>query len=246
MIVGHRGDSAGHPENTAVAFDAALAGGADAIELDLRLTADGTVVVCHDANLARFGGGRRPLSRRMLDDLRDVDMGTWFSPRFSSERLVTLDELLRRYAPRATLLLELKGSTGPFGERVNRKLCLATVEAVAKAEAHQRVMVLCFNASLLAEVARLDPRLRLVLNRMRQPARFDSWLARQPPLHAIDIDRKRLTRPFVESCHRSGLRVFTWSCNDASAADRALASGVDGILSDRPAWLVSHLRLRGR
>lgn len=246
LAVGHRGSCDDHPENTAAAFDAALAGGAGGIELDLRLTADGRVVICHDADLSRFAGGRRPISRQSLAELSDVDMGSWFSPRFASERLLTLEELLKRYAPRATLLLELKTSAGVFGGRINRQLCEATVAAVARAKAHDRVMVLCFSSTLLAEVARLDPRLRLVHNCMLPPRRLDAWLSRRPPLHAIDVDRRRLTRPFVKACHAAGLRVFTWSCNEAVSADRALSAGVDGILSDRPAWLVAHLARRRR
>jgi glycerophosphoryl diester phosphodiesterase len=243
IAVAHRGDSAGCPENTTAAFDAAVAAGVDGIELDLRPTADG-VVVCHDATLARLRGGRRPLARRRLADLAQVDIGSWFAPRFAGERLLTLDELLRRYTPKVELLIELKAAAGPFSRRRNRRLVTETVAAIVRAGVIQRVYILCFSAKLLAEVARLEPRLRLVRNCSFPPRRLAPWLRRQPRLHAVDFDRRRLSPRLVEACHAAGLQVFCWSSNDAAAADRAAACGVDGILSDRPAWLVEHLRRR--
>jgi glycerophosphoryl diester phosphodiesterase len=244
LAVAHRGDSAERPENTAAAFDAAVAAGVDAIELDLRPTADG-IVVCHDHSLARFRGGRRPLRRRRLDELREVDVGSWFDRRFAGERLLTLDELLRRYSAKVELLLELKAAGGLFAGRLNHRLCRETVEAVRRARALDRVYILCFSAAVLAEVARLEPRLRLVRNCSFPPRRLEPWLRRQPRLHAVDFDRRRLSDRLVTACHAAGLRVFCWSSNDAAAADRAAATGVDGILSDRPEWLVGHLRRRG-
>ncbi|MBA2480672.1 MAG: hypothetical protein H0V44_08420 [Planctomycetes bacterium] len=237
---GHRGDSRDHPENTAAAFDAAFAAGVDGVELDLRPTRDG-VVVCHDASLARLGGGRRPLSRQTTAQARRIDVGTWFDPRFADQRLLTLDELLRRYAGRGRLLLELKKSGGPFGGRLNRRLCEAMVAAVQKRRAHGRVLVLCFDPALLAMVARLDPRLRLVRNCDRLPRDVGRWLDGQPWLDAVDFDRRLLTRGLVSTCHQRGIPVYTYSCNDARALSAALATGVDGVLSDRAGWLVQQL-----
>src|SRR5476649_2518468 len=108
VAIAHRGDSANFPENTAAAFSAALKHPVVGIELDLRLTGDGRVVVCHDADLRRFGGSARRLATRRFADLELEDIGGWFAADFRGQRLVDLEQLLNDYARRTTLLLELK------------------------------------------------------------------------------------------------------------------------------------------
>src|SRR5690348_11405391 len=92
LVIAHRGDSAHCPENTAAAFTSALRAPIDGMELDLRITGSGDVVVCHDANLRRFGGSRAPVLRQSLAQLKREDIGSWFARRFARERLLTLEE----------------------------------------------------------------------------------------------------------------------------------------------------------
>jgi glycerophosphoryl diester phosphodiesterase len=244
LAIAHRGDSAACPENTAAAFDAAVAAGADGIELDLRPTADGHVVVCHDHSLARFRSGRRPLARQPLARLRQADIGGWFNERFSDQRLVTLDELLERWAPRMRLLLELKAAGGLGARRLNRRLCKLVAETIARHDARTRVYAMSFRAEVLRELHRLDPTLRLGRITYRAPRDLRAWLARQPPLAALSFNFPAVTRRFVADCHARGLAVFTWTCNDERAVSRSLAARVDGVLSDRAGWLVKRLRSR--
>ena len=245
LLIAHRGDSRDCPENTAAAFDAAVRAGVDGIELDLRPTSDGQVVVCHDASLARFHGGFRPLARRSLRELQQVDVGSWFSPHFHDQRLVSLDALLEGYRHQALLLLELKAAAGLFARARNRRLCAETVRAIHRHRAGPQVLILCFSSALLAHIAQLDPHLRLVRNCLHPPHRLDHWLARQPPLHAIDLDHRQLSPRLVAQCHARDVRVFTWSCNTLRDLTRVRGLGVDGILSDRPGWLCSTVRAHG-
>jgi glycerophosphoryl diester phosphodiesterase len=246
LLIGHRGDCRDHPENTQASFDAAFAAGVDGVELDLRPTADGAVVICHDSTLARFRGGRRPLARQRLDQLRRIDVGSWFDARFADQRLLSLDALLARYRRRGLLLLELKSATGRHARALNRRLCEAMVASVQRAKAHARVLVLCFDPRLLALVAALDPRLRLVRNCDRRPRDPGRWLDGQPWLDAVDFDRRILSQALVAACHDRGLRVFTYTCNDHATLGAALATGIDGVLSDRAGWLVGRMRARIR
>ncbi len=239
LSLGHRGSCRDHPENTRASFDAAVMAGVDGIELDLRPTKDG-VVVCHDSSLARFRGGRTPLSRLTTAQACAVDVGSWFDPRFADQRLLTLEQLLGAYAKRTLLLLELKAATGLFAKRLNRRLCEAMVAAVRPC--WHRVLVLCFDPRLLDLVAHLDPRLRLVRNCDRRPRDIGAWLDGQPWLDAVDFDRRILSHDLVDACHARGLKVFTYTCNDAAALRAARDMGVDGILSDRADWLVAHMK----
>jgi glycerophosphoryl diester phosphodiesterase len=240
LAVAHRGDSTACPENTPSAFAAALAAGVDGIELDVRLSRDGVPLVCHDPDLARFGGTTRSLRRMSAAEIRQVDIGSWKHPRFADQRVPGLDQVLLQCRS-ATVLIELKATGGPGRSAYHHQLVRTVVAAIDRRRAARRVMILCFAGEVLAEVARLAPHLRRVRNCERRPADPVAWLAAQPGLHAACFDRRIIDRRLVDTCHARGVRVMAWSANDAGAADRLLDAGVDAILSDRPAWLVRHL-----
>jgi len=243
LIVAHRGDSADYPENTRVAFAAALASGVEGIELDVRLSRDGVALVCHDADLARFGGTTRSLRKMTAAQIRAVDIGSWKHPRFADERVPTLDEVLVQ-CRRTTLCIELKATGGRGRTVYHRRLVRMVAGAIAQRKAAKRVRILCFDGGVLAEVARVAPHLLRVRNCERLPRSLDRWLDDQPGLSAACFDRRILTAALVDTCHAHGVQVFSWTANDAPAADRLRQFGVDAILSDRPGWLVNHLRKR--
>lgn len=241
LIIAHRGESADHPENTRAAFAAAMAAKVDGIELDVRLSRDGVPLICHDDTLARFGGTTRSLRKLTASRIREVDIGSWKHARFAGERVPTLDETLAQC--RGVLLcVELKATGGRGRTAYHRRLVRATVAAIAKRRAAGRVCILCFDAGVLREVARVAPHLSRVRNCERLPRDLDRWLDEQPGLHAACFDQRILTRTVVDACHERGIRVFSWSANDAPTADRLRRLGVDAILSDRPGWLARHLR----
>jgi glycerophosphoryl diester phosphodiesterase len=241
LIVAHRGDSAGYPENTRAAFAAALAAKVDGIELDVRLSRDGVPLVCHDDTLARFGGTTRSLRKLSAAEIRSVDVGSWKHVRFSDEQVPTLGETLS-LCRHTTLYVELKATGGRGRTAYHRRLVRAVVAAIAKHHAEKRVRILCFDAGVLVEVARVAPHLLRVRNCERLPNDLSRWLDGQPGLHAACFDRRILTQAVVDTCHARGVLVFSWTANHASAADRLRKLTVDAILSDRPTWLVRHVR----
>jgi glycerophosphoryl diester phosphodiesterase len=237
LIVAHRGDSADYPENTR----AALAGKVDGIELDVRLSRDGVPLICHDDTLARFGGTTRSLRKLSAAQIHAVDVGSWKEPRFADERVPTLDETLAQ-CRRTTLYVELKATGGRGRTVYHRRLVRAVVASITKHNAAKRVRILCFDGGVLAMIARAAPHLLRVRNCERLPKNIERWLDDQPGLHAACFDRRILTKAVVDTCHAHGVQVFSWTANDAAVADRLCRLGVDAILSDRPGWLVQHLR----
>jgi glycerophosphoryl diester phosphodiesterase len=240
LVIAHRGDSADHPENTPVAFAAALAAEVDGIELDVRLSRDGIPLICHDDTLARFGGTTRSLRTLSAARIRAVDVGSWKHARFADQRVPTLDEALVQC--RGTLLcIELKATGGRGRTVYHRRLVRTVAAAIVRRRAAGRVCILCFDAGVLREVARVAPHLPRVRNCERLPGDLERWLDGQPGLHAACFDHRILTRKVADACHARGIRVFGWSANDAPTADRLRRLGADAILSDRPGWLVRHL-----
>jgi glycerophosphoryl diester phosphodiesterase len=240
-VIAHRGASRDCPENTIAAFDQALDQGCDAIELDLQLTRDGTPVVYHDRTLHKISGRRFRVATLELADLRRLDAGAWFAPRFAGQRIPTLAEVLERYAHRTRLLLELKLRS----DHVTRvRLARSVARIVRDVNVVDRVFLLCFDPTLLDEASHGFPELRTVANVGRLVPRKALSQARMRRLEAISVDLRALKRPFVATARRSGLPLLVFTCNRAADVDRAVEAGATGLMSDRPSWLRSILETR--
>jgi glycerophosphoryl diester phosphodiesterase len=224
QVIAHRGWSEIAAENSYAAFDAAAGTNCQGIELDLRLTADGVVVACHDATLARFGGNHRPISRQTLAALsRQVE-------------LPALDGILERY-PRLALWLEVKPHGGAaWTERLVRQVCAAV-------QAHRdRVFILCFQPGVLAAVARRDRRLRLVRNTETIPA-DSSWFARLAAerIWAVDANHLAWTPSAVAAARRQGVHTATYTVDRVADLRRCRALGLESVITNRPQWACAWL-----
>src|SRR6266704_6290544 len=133
LRIAHRGASARAPENTLAAFAEAVRLGANAIELDVHLTADGVPVVIHDGTVDRTTNGRGEVAAMTLKDLRRLDAGAWFSSRFRGERIPTLEESLEFARGRCAMNVEIKEP--PARKRTAHGAAAAAPDAVARAVA---------------------------------------------------------------------------------------------------------------
>jgi glycerophosphoryl diester phosphodiesterase len=225
-LIGHRGASGEYPENTLWAFDRALEEGADALELDVRLSADGVPVVIHDATLDRTTDGAGPVRDLSLVALRTLDAG-------AGERVPTLEEVLDRY-PATPLILEVKAAEA--GEPVARLL--------HSQGASGRVLVGSFEAAALRPFG-AEPFVRAasrgetawfwIASRLRQAPLRSGYRAFTVPeyhrrLHVVDSS-------FVTAARRRGLPVHVWTVNEVATARRLRGLGVSGVITDFPARL---------
>src|SRR5512147_1736179 len=113
IIFAHRGASAHAPENTLAAFELALSQGADAIELDVKLSSDGQVVVIHDPTVDRTTGAKGRVKDMTLADMRTLDAGSFFSQNFVNEKIPTLEEVFETMGKRLFINVELTNYTTP-------------------------------------------------------------------------------------------------------------------------------------
>jgi glycerophosphoryl diester phosphodiesterase len=234
-VVAHRGASGHAPENTMAAFRKAVELGATFIETDLQLTRDAHLVALHDATIDRTTNGRGAVREHTLEELRALDAGSWFGPQFAGERIPTLKEILQ-FALEADVVfyLEVK-SAGTWGV----EHALVSVLREARVAAH--TAVLSFDPRALANVRRHDPTLisGLLFDTPRENPVDDAWEvgARQLAPRA-DV----VTAELVQQAHTSGLQVVTWTVNEPADMRAALATGVDGIMTDYPDRLVAVLQ----
>lgn len=250
-VLGHRGARLVAPENTVASFRAALALGADGVELDVRRTADGVPVCFHDAGLERTTDGRGPLARRTLAQLRTLDAGAGFEVdgrrplRGSGVTIPTLAEALDAVPPAYVVDVEVK----PFGQGgVPLDVLAAEVGAVIAARRDQdRVLVSTFSRRLAALLAgRLGPGRSGLVTTALVPLGRAVQAARAAGCGTLVARAAAFLRPgaaaAADRAHSSGIRLAAWTVDDPKVARRLAEMGVWAVISDRP----DALRAAGR
>jgi len=224
-LIGHRGTAGTHPENTLPSFDAALAAGADAFELDVHAAKDGVPVVIHDPTLDRTTNATGPVSAMTSDQLREVDAG-------SGAYVPTLAEVVERY-PNTPMIVELK----------ERAVTHAVLAVLRKLGAIDRVLLGAFDHAVLApartgefhlSASRRETARVWVVARVGISAggRFDGFTVpeHQGALHVVDSK-------FLRATARGGKPVHVWTVDSVEDASRLRAMGVAGIITNFPGLL---------
>jgi glycerophosphoryl diester phosphodiesterase len=224
LITAHRGAAGAAPENTLAAFERAIADGADFVELDVQETADGQVVVIHDSDLMKIGRVNLKIWDAPYEQLRDIDVGSWFSPEFRNERVPTLEQALLLCKGRVRVNIELKYYG--YDERLEERV----VEIVERTGMESQIVVMSLKYDGIQKVRRLRPDWTLGL--LTATAVGD--------LTRLDADflavHTGLVRPsFVRAAHKSGKKVFAWTVNDPVQMATMIGRGVDSLITDEPA-----------
>ncbi|WP_402462798.1 glycerophosphodiester phosphodiesterase [Isoptericola aurantiacus] len=233
VVVAHRGYGAVAPQNTLAAFEAAWRAGAPAVELDLRLTRDGTAVVIHDPDVDQVTDGSGAVADLDAATVRGLDAGARFSPAFAGQRVPVLDEVLDLLAarPGTDLLCEYKGVWSP--EQVAR-----TTAALDAAGLAGRVLVQGFSRETVAAQREAAPHLPRGLLCDAAP---DDLLEAAGALGAVTVNpavAAVLADPgLVDRAHDLGLRVMPWTANEPAVWAPLVDAGVDAIITDRPGEL---------
>ncbi|MGH7439218.1 MAG: glycerophosphodiester phosphodiesterase [Polyangiaceae bacterium] len=234
LVVGHRGGRGeGWPaENTLAAFDQARTQGARAIELDVRTTAGGDVVVFHDETLERMtaGGDVRPISTLSLGELQRVDIGR-------GARVPLLAEVLawaRSFDVAVNVEMKHEVASRPALARRTQKVVR---------EARADVLLSSFDPLLLAMAGAFDPRVpRALLTHAKQDRWADVLAAavRPPAVQAVHIERTQ-AGPRVGRYLQKGLRVGAWTVNDPLEGRALAESGVASIITDHAGEMIAAL-----
>ncbi|MBK9035529.1 MAG: glycerophosphodiester phosphodiesterase [Myxococcales bacterium] len=233
-LVAHRGASLVAPENTLAAFRAAWALGVEAVELDVRVTRDGAVVVIHDDTTARVAGVDRAVADQTLAELRALDVGAWRGAAFAGERIPTLTEALAIVPAGATLFVELKTTAADA----------PTVAAVIRADPRGgQVALQAFDPDALAALAGALPGAPAYLT--VGPPRADDDRVLPYPIEVLDaarsrgfaglaLDARAVTPELVVAARAAGVALDVWTVNDAAALRAWLRADVRFVETDRP------------
>jgi glycerophosphoryl diester phosphodiesterase len=246
LVIAHRGASAEAPENTLPAFAAAVERGADALELDVRLTADGAPVVMHDATLDRTTDRTGPVAALTLAGLRGVDAGWRFTPdlgrtypwRGRDARIPTLGEVLWAF-PGLSLLVEIKEPAAQ--EAVRRVLVQEDAAGRCVLASEHRAALLAFDQPPFVRGASAPEISALYWAAMlRRRAPTPGYRLLSVPLRHRGLPVP--TRAFVAAARASGCAVHVWTVDDPDTARRLWRRGVSGIVTNVPGRMVEARR----
>lgn len=233
FIIGHRGAMGYAPENTMASFQRGLELGADLIELDVHLSADGHLVVIHDPTVDRTTDGTGYVKDMTLAQLKKLNSGFWFSSEFAGERIPSLIEVLEWARGRVYLVIEIKN--GPvFYPGIEEKL----VEALEAYGTEEEAILISFDHRCVRRVKGLRSGIKTGILYVGRLANLVA-AAQAAMADAIHPKADYLTAQDVEEAHKAGLAVSTWNVNDLMWAKRFVGMGVDSIGTNYPDMLRS-------
>ncbi|MBV9471230.1 MAG: glycerophosphodiester phosphodiesterase [Abitibacteriaceae bacterium] len=238
-IWAHRGASDEAPENTLASIERGWPQ-ADGVEIDVHLSRDGAIVVLHDDNTKRVAGVDKKVAEQTLAELRQLDAGRWKQESFAGESIPTLDEVVATMPPQKRLIIEIKcgpeiipALQRPMGDaaRSGQQCCFIafshpTLQAIKQAfPAVPAYWLSSFRAA--QDSGAWEPTIETLIAQAKA-AEFDGLdLHYDGPLEARTVTQ----------IQEAGLQCYVWTVNDPVVAQRLVAAGVDGITTDRPAWL---------
>lgn len=243
IVQAHRGYSEIYPENTLLAIERAFDAGADRVETDLAITGDGHVVLMHDRTVDRTTDGSGRVSSLTLDELRQLDAGSWKDDRFTGERIPTLREALEAADGRGELNLEVKSNNRSIIEVAD--VVEAAVRTVKDMGAEDRVVFSSFDFRALDMVLAEDPELRVLIIDWSQGGRGSGLeLALAKGYYGVALAAEFATQERIVRAKAGGLFVHIGT-RPRPQIDQWVAWGVDGFSADDPEALVDYLERKG-
>ena len=242
--VGHRGAAAHAPENTLAGFSAAMQLGVDFIEMDIHLTKDNHVVVLHDTNTKRTTGYDAEVNSLTLEEVQELDAGSWFGSAFTNERIPTLAESLALIKGQCQVLIEIKWPKSSIYEQIVTE----TLKVIDQQDASSWVILQSFESRYLQEAHQKKPSIRLHQllfgDAVGLPVYQDRALrlGKFSPVAgvtSVNTYYLYLHEQMKEQYGVSELGVFT--VNDEAAIAKSIANGATYIISDKPELVRQYL-----
>jgi glycerophosphoryl diester phosphodiesterase len=239
ILIAHRGASGLVPENTLSAVLSALDLGADAIEIDVRRTKDGAIVLMHDATLQRTAGSPQAVADLTLDEVRRADAGAWFGADFAGERVPTLAEVLSLTKGKAVLAIEIKPTD----------ITEDVLSVIAQEKAEEWVNVMSFHDAVVRRVREVAPHLPSGLivgvrpeeNAAQQAIALVRRVA-QCGAGVLSLSHPAVNPTLAREVRRRGVALWTWTVDDPQRMQEVAQCGVDGIITNFPNRLREVLR----
>ncbi len=223
-IIAHRGAAGARPENTLASIRKAIEDKADWIEVDVQETADGEVVVIHDSDFMKLAGRELKIWDATVQELAEIDVGSWFDPAYASERTPALAQVLDIARNRAKVLVELKY----YGHDVD--LEARTVSVIEGADMADHVAIMSLKYPAIQKVSAIRPNWRtgvLAATAIGDITGLDGDF--------IAVNVRQVGPSLVSAAKEAGKDLYVWTVNEPLKMSAMMSMGVDGIITDEPA-----------
>lgn len=231
LIFAHRGASGEAPENTISAFSKALEQGAEAIELDIHLTRDGELVVCHDHTINRTSNGKGFICNYTLNEMRQYDFGSWFSSEYIGEQIPTLEEVLQLLqGTTVTLNIEIKNGLVVY-DGIEEKL----LSLLNQYRFLDQAIVSSFDHQCLNRIHTMKNAIRtsyILSQNLVNVMGYFEYNQLQP--YSIQPNYYIVTQELISEAHERSIKVFPYTINDIKLGEKIQKLAVDGIITDFP------------
>ena len=243
-IVAHRGASFDAPENTLSAMKLAWKQKADGIEVDIHLSKDGKIVVIHDFDTKRTGGGEGKIVDQTWEQMQHLDLGKWKGEQFAGEKFPTLDSILETIPRGKRIFIEIK-----IGPEILPAL-KTVMEASGKKHSQMAIITFRYDTAEAAKVQFPKHKVYWLVGwgKDKKTGEFpniDDLIKKTKAANLDGLDLNYgfpIDKAFVNKVHEAGLKLYTWTVDDPKVAKAEMEAGVDGITTNRPEWLRAQLK----
>ncbi|MEN6426684.1 MAG: glycerophosphodiester phosphodiesterase [Phycisphaerales bacterium] len=243
-IIAHRGASYLAPENTLASVKLGWEKDAD-VEVDVYLSKDNRIVVMHDSTTKRTASGvDLKVSETDSQELRKLDVGSFKAPEFAGERIPFLEEVFATIPPGRKLYVEIK---------CKKEILPILQPMIVESGKMSQIVIICFDLEVAAASKQLIDVPTYWLKGTDKVKNTEQWIPHDPNLaqtatarglDGLDVHYAGVSEEFVRAVRAAGLGLYVWTVDDPDEAARLVTLGVDGITTNRPAWLREQLKNR--
>ncbi len=247
-VIAHRGYSGRYPENTASAFVAAIRAGADMIELDVCLTKDRVPIVIHDQTLERTTDGHGLVSEYTFNELKKLDAGSWFSPKFKGESIPSLEEILLQTRGKISVNIEIKPESYESADRsdaIEKQICIM----VEKFGMNESVLISSFEHSFFPRIKLWHKKYKNQNSLKVAPLKGKEFseekilkLCIDNEAYSFHPDERSLTPSLLKKLKANLFRTIPYTVNNQKRIEQLTQWGVTGIITDEPEIMWKVLR----
>ncbi|WP_127588025.1 glycerophosphodiester phosphodiesterase [Paenibacillus koleovorans] len=231
LIIAHRGAMGEAPENTLAAFRLGLEQGANAFELDIHMSADGEIIVCHDETVNRTTDGKGTIRSMTVAQLQKLDAGRWYHERFAGERLPLLEEVFDLVPTDFVINVEIK-------DCADHQLEPRLLELLKRTGRMESVVISSFDHKSLYNLKKLEPAIKVgLLYNSNLVSHLRGASAAQMPVYSLHPHFKHIDPEDIQELIQNGYQVYPWTVNSESDLRSVMHTGASGIITNFPARL---------
>ena len=232
-IIAHRGFKKKYPENTLIAFQAAMDAGVPMVELDVTLSRDRKLVVIHDETLDRTTNGQGPVHEFTLEELKQLDAGSWFHSDYAEQRLPELAEVLDLVDCRVIINIEIK----PHAYEPDHPADAIEKQVVRLAKEKKMqdsILISSFDSNILEQISLMKnpPQIALISENPLERSTVEN--CKRLNMFSWHPDQQIVTFGQVKELHSAGIRVFPYNVDKPEDCARMIGLKVDGVITDDP------------